>query len=161
MRVGKALLILFMTPPAVAMADSKPKLDIRPHEAPATCGSQTPQLEVVVTGVEAKGILTVELYKPSKNDFLRKASRIQRVRVPAEANSQTVCFNLKSAGMYALAAYHDINADRDLARKWNMLPAEPFALSNNQPLRLRMPRFEDAAFSASQETTRIRLELKQ
>ncbi len=161
MRVGKALLILFVALPAVAMADTSPKLDIRPHEAPARCGSQTPQLEVLVTGVEARGILTVELYKPSKNDFLRKSSRIQRVRVPAEADSQTVCFNLKSAGMYALAAYHDVDADRDLARRWNMLPAEPFALSNNQPLRLRMPSFEDAAFSAGKETTRVRLDLKQ
>lgn len=161
MRVGKALLILFMTLPLAAMANARPKLDIRPHEAPAECGSQTPQIEVLVTGVEARGILTVELYRPSKNDFLRKASRIQRIRVPAENDSQTVCFNLASSGKYALAAYHDIDADRDLARKWNMLPAEPFALSNNQPLRLRMPSFDDAAFSAGEETTRVRLELKQ
>lgn len=161
MRVGKALLVLFMTLPAAAMANARPKLDIRPHEAPAVCGSQTPQIEVLVTGVEARGILTVELYRPSKNDFLRKSSRIQRVRVPAEDQSQVVCFNVDAAGKYALAAYHDVNADRDLARKWNMLPAEPFALSNNQPLRLRMPSFEDAAFSAGSETTRVKLELKQ
>lgn len=160
MRVGKALLILFMTLPAANLADARPKLDIRPHEVPAVCGSHSPQIEVLVTGVEAKGILTVELYRPSKNDFLRKSSRIQRVRVPAENDSQTVCFNLTATGKYALAAYHDVDADRDLARKWNMLPAEPFALSNNQPLRLRMPSFEDASFSAGEDTTRVRLELK-
>lgn len=160
MRVGKALLILFMALPVANLADARPKLDIRAHEIPPACGSQTPQIEVLVTGVEAKGILTVELYRPSKNDFLRKSSRIQRVRVPAEDNSQTVCFNLTATGKYALAAYHDVDADRDLARKWNMLPAEPFALSNNQPLRLRMPSFEDASFSAGEDTTHVRLELK-
>ncbi|MEQ9505785.1 MAG: DUF2141 domain-containing protein [Hyphomonas sp.] len=149
-----------MTLPAVALADTKQTLDIRPHEAPAICGAQAPQLEVEVSGVEAKGILTVELYTPSKRDFLRKASRLKRIRVPAENGSQTVCFDLPAAGTYALAAYHDVDADRDLARQWNMMPAEPFAISSKKPLRLGVPRFEEAAFAAGEKTTWIRLELK-
>ena len=160
MHLGKALLLIFVTLPAVALADTKQTLDIRPYEAPAVCGAQTPQLEVHVTGVEARGILTVELYTPSKRDFLRKASRLKRIRVPAENGSQTVCFNLPAAGTYALAAYHDVDADRDLARHWNMMPAEPFAISSDKPLRLGVPKFEEAAFSAGEKTTWIELELQ-
>ncbi len=160
MHLGKALLLIFVTLPALAAADTKQALDIRPHEAPAICGARFPQLEVLVTGVEAKGILTVELYAPSKRDFLRKDSRLKRIRVPAESGSQTVCFDLPAAGRYALAAYHDVDGDRDLARKWNMMPAEPFAISSNKPLRLGVPRFDEVAFSAGERTTWIQLELK-
>lgn len=161
MHLGKTLLLLFVTLPVLAAAaDTKQALDIRPHEAPAICGARFPQLEVLVKGVEAKGILTVELYAPSKRDFLRKDSRLKRIRVPAESGSQTVCFDLPAAGRYALAAYHDVDGDRDLARHWNMMPAEPFAISSDKPLRLRVPRFEEAAFSAGERTTRVQLELK-
>ncbi len=160
MHLGKALLLLFVTLPAAALADTDRQLSFKPHEAPAICGSQSPQIEVTVTGVEARGILTVELYTPSKRDFLRKASRLKRIRVPAENGSQTVCFNLPSSGTYALAAYHDVDGDRDLARQWNMMPAEPFAISSSKPLRMGVPRFDDAAFQAGESTTRIQLELK-
>lgn len=136
-------------------------LDIRPHEAPAVCGAQGPQIAVTVTGVRPGGILTVELYRPSSSDFLRKASRLKRVRVPAGQAPQTVCFDLDAAGRYAVAAYHDINANRNLDRKWNLLPDEPFALSGGKTLGLRMPTFEDAAFEAGADGTAIRIELRQ
>lgn len=135
-------------------------LDIRPGEAPATCGARAPQIAVSVAGVQAGGILTVELYRPSTRDFLRKASRLHRVRVPAVEGQQTVCFDVERAGTYAVAAYDDLNADRKLARKWNMLPAEPYALSNNRPLRLEFPKFEDAAFDVPPSGAKIRIELQ-
>mgnify|MGYP005844565293 CR=1 FL=1 len=135
-------------------------LDIRPYEAPAQCGARSPQIYVTVDGVTPQGILTVELYRPSERDFLKKASRIHRIRVPAEQGSQTVCFDIESAGTYALAAYHDLDADRDLDRKWNMMPAEPFALSNDQELEFRMPRFEDAAFRVSDRGGVVRMTLQ-
>ena len=137
------------------------ELDIRPGEAPAECGSSALQVEATIHGVTAQGILTVELYEPSERDFLRKASRLKRVRVPAEEGAQTVCFDVPQPGEYALAAYHDIDADRELARKWNRLPAEPFALSNDEPLRLRMPRFEDAAFAVGEDGAAAAMTLQQ
>lgn len=135
-------------------------LDIRPHEAPAQCGARSPQIHVTVEGVTAQGILTVELYRPSEGDFLKKASRIHRIRVPAEQGPQTVCFDIERGGSYALAAYQDMDGDRALARKWNMMPAEPFALSNDQPLEFRMPRFEDAAFQVSDRGGVVRMTLQ-
>jgi uncharacterized protein (DUF2141 family) len=160
MKLLRAMLFSLFVLPASAMGAAGEKLDIRPHEAGAVCGSHAPQIQVDVAGVKAGGILTVELYAPSARDFLRKASRLHRIRVPAQEGTQTVCFDIASAGSYALAAYHDEDGNRRLARKWNQMPAEPFALSNDRPLKFGMPRFGDAAFKADNDTTLVRLELK-
>ncbi len=135
-------------------------LDIRPHEAAAVCGARSPQIKVIVENVTAQGILTVELYRPSKRDFLKKASRVHRIRVPARSGPQTVCFDIDKAGTYALAAYQDLDADRDLDRKWNMMPAEPFALSSKKKLAFGMPVFDDAAFQVPSDGTAIRMTLQ-
>jgi len=147
-----------LTVPDVAPASDS--LDIRPHEAAATCGVRAPQIRVVVENVTAQGILTVELYRPSENDFLKKASRLHRIRVPAEQGPQTVCFDVDGAGRYAIAAYQDLDADRDLDQKWNRMPAEPFALSSNKKLALRMPVFDDAAFEVPAQGVKIRIRLQ-
>jgi len=154
-----ALVGAFMlTAPDVAPASDS--LDIRPHEAAATCGARAPQIRVVVENVTAQGILTVELYRPSESDFLKKASRLHRIRVPAEQGPQTVCFDVDGAGRYAIAAYQDLDADRDLDQKWNLMPAEPFALSSNKKLALRMPVFDDAAFEVPKQGVKIRIRLQ-
>ena len=160
MHLGKVLTLILAVFCQTAAAQTLSILNISEDEGGAVCGSRSPQIEVLVTGVREEGILTVELYKPSEGDFLRKASRLKRIRVPAENGSQTVCFNVEAPGSYALAAYHDQDGDRKLARQWNMLPAEPFALSNNQTLKLRMPQFEDAAFAVGDQRTVVRLDLR-
>lgn len=158
--IGLIGLVATATVPAVSAAAQSGALDIRPHEAPAVCGAHEPQIAVTVAGVRPGGILTVELYHPSARDFLRKASRLQRVRVPAGAAPQTVCFDIDGAGRFAVAAYHDINANRDLDRKWNRLPDEPFALSGGGRPGFAMPTFEDAAFEAGAKGAAIRIELR-
>ena len=136
-------------------------LDIRPYESSAECGASAMQIEVTVEGVTPVGILTVELYTPSKRDFLKKESRLHRIRVPAGKGSQTVCFDIPEAGQYALAAYHDKDADRDLDQKWNRLPAEPFALSNNKTLGFSFPKFEDSAFNVGWNGKHVTLDLRE
>lgn len=160
MHLGKVLMLMLAVFCQPVSAQSLNVLNIRADEAGAVCGDRAPQIEVLVAGASATGILTVELYGPSERDFLKKASRLKRVRVPAEDGTQKVCFDLPASGVYAVAAYHDVDGDRELDRQWNMLPAEPFALSNNRKLKLRMPKFDEAAFKAGDETTTIRLELR-
>jgi len=158
--IGLVSLAVVAAASAVSARAQSGTLDIRPHEAPAVCGAHQPQIAVTVAGVRPGGILTVELYRPSAGDFLRKASRLKRVRVPAGEAPQQVCFDIDGAGRYAVAAYHDVNANRDLDRKWNQLPDEPFALSGGKTLGLAMPTFEDAAFEAGAGGTAIRIELR-
>ena len=135
-------------------------LDIRPYESAADCGASPMQVEVAVNGVEPGGILTVELYTPSKRKFLKKDSRLHRIRVPAEQGQQTVCFDIPEPGRYALAAYLDEDADRDLDQKWNRMPDEPFALSSNRKLGFGYPKFEDSAFDVGPDGRRMVLDLR-
>ena len=133
---------------SVEGAVSGPVLDLRPGDAPDVCDANTPQIRVTVNGVWATGILAVEVYNDNTKDFLSSEGRIKRARVAAQADSQTVCINVPGAGTYAVASYHDVDGDRKLDRKWNFLPKEPFALSNDPKLKLRKPRHSEAAFTA-------------
>ncbi|WP_084399840.1 DUF2141 domain-containing protein [Henriciella aquimarina] len=144
-----------------AIGTPAPSLDIRPYEKSAECGASDMQIEVVVNGVTPVGILTVELYTPSKRDFLKKESRLHRIRVPAGEDHQTVCFDIPEPGRYALAAYHDKDADRDLDQKWNRMPAEPFALSSHKKLGFGFPKFEDSAFDVGANGKHVVLDLRE
>ena len=138
------VLILVVTP--VSFAADKEKLDIRSYEAADSCNSDIRQVRVTVNGVGSGGILSVELYHDSEN-FLNKKGRTKRIRVPAVEEQHVVCFNLDKSGIYAVAVYHDVDGNRKLNKKWNMMPDEPFGLSNNPELRLGFPAFSDAAFA--------------
>jgi uncharacterized protein (DUF2141 family) len=143
---------------ASASAEEAPILDIRPDEAAATCGAQPLQVEVTVMKTTHQGILAVELYDDDPSTFLKRDGLIHRIRVPAEEGQQTVCFDAPSPGRYAVVTYHDVDADRHFDRKF-LLPAEPFGLSNNPPLKLRMPRFEESAFDVSEQGAAISIDL--
>ena len=121
-------------------------LDIRPHEATDECNPEISQVRVTVNGVGYGGILTVGLYD-DPNHFLFKQGRKKRIRIPATEKQHTVCFNMDEHGTYAVAAYHDRDADRKLKRRWNLLPGEPFGLSNNPELAIGFPKFSDSAFT--------------
>ena len=155
MRLGKLLPLLTLVWAAIAAPSQANTV-----QADVTCSGSLPRIKVLVSGVHAKGLLQVDLYRPSEREFLRKASRLKRIRTPATDGPQTVCFQLETAGTYAIAAYHDVDGDRDLKRHWNMMPAEPFALSNNPKLKMGIPNFEDAAFQAGTGMTVIKLELR-
>ncbi|MEL7540564.1 MAG: DUF2141 domain-containing protein [Pseudomonadota bacterium] len=142
---------------SIAVAQSE--LDIRDYEAAAICVPGSGQVQVTVEGVMAGGILAVELYRPSKRDFLKKKSRIHRIRVAAEDGPQTVCFSTQPPGRYAVATYHDQNGNRDLDQKFNLRPKEPFGLSTNPKLRWGIPKFEEAAFDVPEEGTAITIQL--
>jgi uncharacterized protein (DUF2141 family) len=141
-----------------ASAEEAPALDIRPDEAAATCGAQPLQIEVTVVKTTHQGILAVELYDDDPPKFLKREGLLHRIRVPAEESQQTVCFDAPTPGRYAVVTYHDIDADRHFDRKF-LLPAEPFGLSNNPPLKLRMPRFEESAFDVGEEGAAISIDL--
>ena len=154
--------LLALSTPAFADADTEtaPVLDLREGDAPDVCDASIPQIRVTVNGVTAIGILTVEVYGDDTRNFLSKEGRLRRARVAAEDGSQTICVNVSGAGTYAVASYHDQNGDRKLGRKWNFLPKEPFALSNDPKLKLRKPRHSEAAFEAGELGADIEVNLR-
>ncbi|MEO9971612.1 MAG: DUF2141 domain-containing protein [Hyphomonadaceae bacterium] len=136
------------------------ELNIYTGEAPDMCDPELLQVRIDVNNVEAGGALVVELYNDDADNFLSKEARLRRIRIPATDGPMSMCLTLGSTGTYALAGYHDKDADRKLDRKWNFLPKEPFALSLNRRLKLRKPRLEEAAFEVGEDGIDLDLNLR-
>lgn len=135
-------------------------LDIRPHEAADECNAEVSQIRVTVNGVAYGGMLTIGLYD-DPHHFLVKQGRKRHIRIPATDKQHIVCINLDRHGTYAVAAYHDQDADRKLKRRWNMLPDEPFGLSNNPQPVMGLPKFSDSAFTTQGLGADITINLNQ
>ena len=135
-------------------------LHIMPHEAPDACNAEVAQIRVTVKNVGSGGVLNVELYDDPDN-FLFKKGRKRKVRIPAAEGAQKVCMNLDQPGTYAVAVYHDRDGNRKLKKHWNLLPREPFGLSNNPENSNGFPNFSDSAFITGSLGADIVIDLKQ
>ncbi|MBS0423000.1 MAG: DUF2141 domain-containing protein [Proteobacteria bacterium] len=165
----KSLLVVKMTRPLLILAlcflnpvsaDTLETLNIRPQEVPDACNARSAQVRVTVNNMKAGGVLNVELYDDPDN-FLFKKGRKRKVRIPAADGQQKVCMNLEQPGTYAVAVYHDIDADRKLKKRWNLLPEEPFGLSNNPKQQNSFPKFSDSAFTTGKLGADIVINLQQ
>ena len=134
--------------------------NIKPHEAPDACNTDIPQIRVTINGAGPGGVLNVELYDGPEH-FLFKEGRKRRVRIPAVEGRQTVCMNLEQPGTYAVAAYHDLDGNRKLKKQWNLMPGEPFGLSNNPEQHFGFPKFSNSAFTTGSLGADIVIDLKQ
>ena len=122
--------------------------------------SQT-KLTVQVTGVRAaKGEMAVTLYPNDARRFLAPHQKMARVRAVAQAPMTTACFWLPAPGYYAIAVYHDENANRDFDRTIVGLPGEGFAFSNDPPTPMALPPFKAVRFKAGEGETTIRVKLR-
>lgn len=126
-------------------ATASQQLDIRSYESADQCSVDVAQIRVTINGVGSGGILSVELYD-DPNHFLKKKGRKRRIRVPATEGQHVICFNHEQPGTYAVAAYHDKDGNRKINRRWNLMPTEPFGLSNNPEQHFGFPEFSDSAF---------------
>jgi uncharacterized protein (DUF2141 family) len=113
----------------------------------ASCEQRPYSILLTVNNVKsAKGIITVDVHGEDPERWLKKGGRIGRVRVPASKGQTVICVPIERAGTYALALYHDKDHNLKLNKNWIGLPSEPFAVSNDAPIRLGPPSFKDAAF---------------
>jgi len=141
-------------------ANYAPDLNIYEGEGADSCDPDLLQIRAVVNNIEVGGTLVVELYGDDADNFLSSRGRLRRIRVPATAGPMPICITIERTGTYALASFHDQDADRKLDRKWNFLPKEPFALSLNRRLKLRKPRLEEAAIDVGEDGIDLELNLR-
>ncbi|TXI19152.1 MAG: DUF2141 domain-containing protein [Nitrosomonas sp.] len=145
-RFFQSILIVMLCLPVSASIHASGSFSIRPHETPDACNQEAAQIRVTVNNVGSGGVLNIELYDDPEN-FLFKKGRKRKIRIPAAAGQQKVCMNLDQPGTYAVAVYHDRDGDRKLKKRWNLLPREPFGLSNNPENPDGFPQFSDSAFT--------------
>ena len=134
-----------------------------PVEAPAEgglCDTLPYSMQLRVLGVrESRGTITVDVHDDDPAKFLKSGGKLARLRVPAAQGETLFCIAVPKAGIYALAIYHDRNANTKLDKNFIGLPSEPFGLSNNPPLRLAMPKHRDSAFEINGPRTPVMINL--
>ena len=114
-----------------------------PPAATGCTGTASPtRLYVRVEGVQAaQGLIAVTLYADDSSRFLAHRGSLYVGRVPARTPMTRVCIHLPRPGTYALAVYHDADANRRFNRTGVGMPAEAFGFSNNPPTLFGLPRF--------------------
>jgi len=114
-------------------------------ETPECVGEGPVRLFVSVTNVRsAIGEMAVTVYPDDPGRFLAPGGKLARQRVPADAPVTRVCFALPQPGAYAVAVYHDANANHDFDRTIVGMPTEAFGFSNNPPVQDALPDFASA-----------------
>ena len=106
------------------------------------------------------GLIAVSLYADERRRFLAKRGALYVGRVPARRGRTEVCIHVPRPGIYALAVYHDADADRSFDRTSLGLPSEGFGFSNNPPTFLGMPNFTGVRLSVPRSGTRTMVRLK-
>lgn len=141
------MLPLLLAPPASA-------------QAPCTGPPSATRLHVVVENVRnTNGLIAVTLYVDDPRRFLARRGSLYVGRVPAQAPVTRACIHVPAPGTYALAVYHDSDANRSFNRNAIGLPREGFGFSNNPPALFGLPSFRSVRISVprSNVETRVRL----
>jgi len=151
-----------MNKPLFTFVISTTALLATPAVAQSCAGPTGPgmvKLTVQATGLrDARGEVAFTLYPDDKRRFLAKGGKLLRIRTPAQAPVTTGCFWVRP-GYYAVAQYHDANADHDFNRTlWT--PKEGFGFSNDAPTSIGLPAFASARFAVPAGGATIRMAMR-
>ena len=120
--------------------------------------AQAATVIVTVTGVrDSRGVVRVAVCP--RSEFLNPhCPYFGKSR--AQPGAVVVTVNDVPAGVYAAQAYQDANDNGVLDRNWLGFPKEGMGFSNNAPMRLGPPRFDDAAFTLGTSNVAISFRLR-
>ncbi len=112
-----------------------------------SCHGQPNEIRLVIDGLEESvGLVTIDLYVNDNEGFLKRAGRVVQRRAAAKAPLTRVCVPAPGPGDYAIAVYHDENANKTFDKGAFGLPAEPWGISNNPKIRFGPPHVREALF---------------
>jgi uncharacterized protein (DUF2141 family) len=109
-------------------------------------GGEAVKLTVDTSSLRAaQGEVAVTVYPDDSGRFLVSHGKLLRARVRAVLPVTGACFWLPP-GVYAVAVYHDQNANHDFDRDGLGRPIEGAGFSNNAPARFGLPAFSAVRF---------------
>lgn len=148
---------------AAAAASFGPAATATAVEPPPGC-TGTPSatwINVTAEGLRnGNGLLAITLYADNPSKFLVRRGSVYVGRVPATQGTTHGCIFVPHPGVYALALYHDENANRKFDRTGIGLPAEGFGFSNNPPTLAGLPSFRSVRLNIPRTGLGTRIEMR-
>jgi uncharacterized protein (DUF2141 family) len=142
-------------------APAHAKKQEQPEGLHLSCTGEPNELLIVIKNVkESVGLITAELYRNDEQTFLTKEGREERMRVAARAPVTQFCMHAPGASDYAMAVYHDENANQKFDKGAFGLPAEPYGVSNNPRMRFGPPSIQEALFHVALNGSTVEIDLK-
>jgi uncharacterized protein (DUF2141 family) len=122
-----------------------------PRPTHATVAGVT--VTVVVTGANASGgQIGVALFASDAGFPEAHAQAARRQLQPRLAAVDSVVFRDVPPGHYAVAAFHDVDADGAIKKNRFGVPQEPWGVSRDVRHRLRAPRFDEAVVEVTRDS---------
>jgi uncharacterized protein (DUF2141 family) len=142
---GLAILVLLSAWPSIALAEDA--------ASPATA-----TLTVTVDHIldDAGGDLLVGLYDKAGFETAHSVP-VAGKRTSARRSTMTVTFENLPPGVYAVKAFQDLNRNGNF--DVGLKGVEPFGFSNDPPVTVGLPPFDDAKFTVTAGTNSIELTL--
>jgi uncharacterized protein (DUF2141 family) len=126
-----------------------------------SCTGSENEIRVVVKNVrESVGLIVADLYRDDPENFLSKEGREIKVSYAAVAPVTRFCIPAPIPAGYAIAVYHDQNANLRFDRGPLGMPAEPYGVSNNPRMRLGPPALEEALFHVHPQGAAVEIVLR-
>ena len=140
--------------------DNVAKIDNRFDFEHVSCRGAENEIRVIVSGVkQSAGLIVADMYPNNQEVFLRGRGRIKKVKYAARAPETKFCVPAPEAGLFAMAIYHDRNANGNFDKTGLGLPAEPWGLSNNPRGLFGPPKVERTLFEVSAEGAEVEIKL--
>ncbi len=116
-------------------------------------------LEVEVTGLASdEGDVHIALYD-TPEQFPEPEGMIAETHVPIDQERAVMTFKALKPGRYAVAVYHDANANHSFDQIIFGLPIEDYGFSNDARVFFAPPSFAEAAFDVVEPITKITIRL--
>lgn len=137
---------------------------VRADENQAACdatGADKAALKVSVSGMRsASGNVTITIYPDDAAHFLDGKFKVARQTLPVTLPVTTACFVLPAPGIYAVALFHDENANGHLDTNALGIPTEGYGFSNNPTLYFGPPDLSRVRFAAHPGDNRVDVRMK-
>ena len=118
-----------------------------------------PAVLINVSGVkESNGTMRVQNYRGTASEWLKTGAWLYRVEAPAKTGNMQFCLPVPSAGTYAVAIRHDINANG----KTDIF-GDGGGMSNNPSINifnLGKPSYKKTAFNVGNDVKSINISMK-
>lgn len=122
---------------------------------------EVPAVVVNVKGVRNdSGLVAALIYDDSPENFLKNGRKLHRVREPARKGHTRICLPSPAPGLYAVAVFHDENANKRLDQGFLGIPQEGYGFSNNPGFSFGLPDMDEILFEIPTDGAEIDVDLR-